>query len=698
MVGLALTCSAAVGLASYVSGATSIQNLAEDRIMGLAQSRKDALVHYFETKQATIAGHASGKGLRAAYSDFDKNWAKYGDDAQATLTKIYVTDNPHPADQRAELVKAGRKPYDKAHAKHHTVLREFAKANSFHELLLVNLEGDVIYTVEKKDDFAKNLNSAEWRDTAAGKAFHAAINGGADALHIVDVDDYAPSPDAPVGFISAPIAIGSKVIGVALYETAVSKISTMLGKYSGLGETGDVFLINSDGDIQNDSLRTPEISEVMSSSLAVPEVTKVLGNEASFSHLQDFQGRDVFEASVPFAFLGKNYALVVLQDASEVLAPLAGLRNWIVVIAMITAVAAGIVAVLISANLSGRIRKLAGVLGRLAEGDTDVEIPAQRSRDEISDIAQTVAVFRENALERERLQAEQDAGRRAQEAQAEAVRNLIEGFRGEVEDMLNVVAENNNRMQQTAENLNSIADETSGEATNASAASEQASANVQTVASASEELSASIQEIGRHVDNTTQVIREAVTSAQETNDRIGGLAQLAQNIGEVVNLISAIAEQTNLLALNATIEAARAGEAGRGFAVVASEVKELATQTAKATEQIETQVSEVQAATSDAVTAIASIAQTMEQVDEYTGTIATAVEEQGAATTEISANVQEAAVGTRSVAGSMMTISDKSRITSDSASEVLQASTDVSHRTERLRDTVDRFLKEVTAA
>src|SRR5215211_5235129 len=108
-----------------------------------------------------------------------------------------------------------------------------------------------------------------------------------------------------------------------------------------------------------------------------------------------------------------------------------------------------------------------------------------------------------------------------------------------------------------------------------------------------DELLRSITEIARQLEQTTGLVRVAVTEAQTTNNEIAGLAHAAQKIGDVVKLIQDIAGQTNLLALNATIEAARAGESGKGFAVVAAEVKSLAVQTAKATEEIGAQISAV---------------------------------------------------------------------------------------------------------
>jgi hypothetical protein len=127
-------------------------------------------------------------------------------------------------------------------------------------------------------------------------------------------------------------------------------------------------------------------------------------------------------------------------------------------------------------------------------------------------------------------------------------------------------------------------------------------------------MTSSVTEISRQVQESSRIAGEAVAQAKKTDSRINALSQAAGRIGDVVKLITAIAEQTNLLALNATIEAARAGEAGRGFAVVASEVKALASQTAKATEEIGSQIGAMQAATGESVAAIKEIGGTIGRI------------------------------------------------------------------------------------
>jgi methyl-accepting chemotaxis protein len=197
---------------------------------------------------------------------------------------------------------------------------------------------------------------------------------------------------------------------------------------------------------------------------------------------------------------------------------------------------------------------------------------------------------------------------------------------------------------------------------------------MQAVASGAEELAASVGEISRQAADALSISQKAVDQANQTNAIVSGLATAAQKIGDVVKLINNIAEQTNLLALNATIEAARAGEAGRGFAVVASEVKSLATQTSKATDEISGQIAEVQNTTTSAVNVIEAISQTIGRINEISSAIAAAVEEQAAVTQSMSSNMQVAAKGVADISANVSEIASVARSVDTATRKVKEAS------------------------
>jgi methyl-accepting chemotaxis protein len=317
--------------------------------------------------------------------------------------------------------------------------------------------------------------------------------------------------------------------------------------------------------------------------------------------------------------------------------------------------------------------------------------------DEIGEMGRAVEVFRENAETRKVLEEKtrsEDVGRTERQTRID---RLIADFRSSVGTVLAAVDVNMKKLESTASTLTNLASGASDQATAAATASEQAAGNVQNVASAAEELGSSVGEIGRQVAQANAVVTEASAMANRSNEQVGALAQAAQKIGDVVDLIKAIAEQTNLLALNATIEAARAGEAGKGFAVVASEVKSLANQTAKATEDIGAQVAGIQASTKDAVDAIRKIAATMEDINRFTTSIVATIEQQTAATAEITRNVGLAANGTSSVSDNITTVTMAIGEASRSAKSVLGATNELSDAARKLQGAVDGFLTEVAA-
>ncbi|MEH6404958.1 MAG: CHASE3 domain-containing protein, partial [Sneathiella sp.] len=375
-------------------------------------------------------------------------------------------------------------------------------------------------------------------------------------------------------------------------------------------------------------------------------------------------------------------------------------------------------------GIANPIRKMTTAMNELAKGKLDADIPAADTHDEIGEMAEAMQVFKDNAIEADRLrsdaeksaeeQKEREASRAAEkqtrdaEATAERGRQeeenrenllrLANEFEQSVGTIATTVGMAAKDMQASSQQMLNTVGETNEQTSSALGSAETASNNVQTVASAAEEMSSSIREISQQVSHSTRVAGDAVKQADETHQQIQFLVDSSQKIGEVVALITDIAEQTNLLALNATIEAARAGDAGKGFAVVASEVKNLASQTARATEEISSQISGIQGATQESAEAIQNISTTIRQMDEISAAIAAAIEEQSASTQEISRSAAEASSGTNEVTSNISNVTRSAEETGSAASHMLDQSNNLASQSQELNEKVSNFLENVRSA
>jgi len=564
------------------------------------------------------------------------------DDDSAYAQYLYIRNNPNPIGSKSLLDTADdASAYSKFHAKYHPFFRGVVEKFGVSDVFLIDgPSGKVVYNVSKEVDFGSSLREGPLASSSLGVAFLQAVSSGRrDAVAFGQFQRYLPSCNEPASFMAAPIYEGRTLVGVVAFQVPLDKTNAIIGETTGMGRTGETYAIGPDRLFRSDSRFTAEMgakTTIINPDFKVdtPAVRSAIEEgKSGAAEAVDYRGVPSLVAWRP---------VTIHRDASG-----RGDVRW------------ALLSEIDTAEVFQPVNRLMK-LGLTVFGLT------------------SAAVLAVSTLIARRL---------TREAQRQAA--LVGG----IVDNTHALASSSEELTSVSQQMSAAAEQTTAQANLVSAAAEQVSGNTRTVSGSIENLVASIHEIARNAQDAAGTARKAVEMATATSGTMAALGRSSQEIGAVIKVITSIAEQTNLLALNATIEAARAGEAGKGFAVVASEVKELARDTAKATEEIGGRIESMQVDTQRAVEAIAEIGAVIERIDALQTKIAAAVEEQSVTTGEISRNISEATTGTAEIAENIVQVAQAAQSTAEGASNTQVSSQELARMAQALQRLVEEYKK-----
>ncbi len=399
------------GAISYTVAHQSYIALAKDQMEEVRNERSRAVLALFERYRVGLGSLVTDTGLAADIGAFSRALNRLSTDQRKTLIETYTTASPFPAGSRAAVANPGDgSDYTALHRNLHARLLKLLQIQEIDDLMLVDADGNVVYTVMKQSDLGTNLLTGPFRDTNAARAFEAAL---ASRLPwdqvLVDMAFYAPS-NQPAMFMGQAVRDDSgKSVGVVLFQLHNTKIRDVANHIQDLGETGEVYLVGPDATRRTQTRMSQGalLTEKVVSEAAARADAGFTGSMVN----KDYKGDAAISAYAPIDLMGIRWGIISKLDLAEALAPLHTIMLATGAGVAVSTLAIAFLGYAAARRISRPLDQSLRAMDKLSRGELDVDIEESSGVLEIRQISSTLRAFRTSLVETRRLVAEVTDGR-----------------------------------------------------------------------------------------------------------------------------------------------------------------------------------------------------------------------------------------------------------------------------------------------